>query len=53
MGHHHEEVSLLQGQLLDLFFVGGGLALEDNLLGIDGVPLLVSDLFLEFSDLDE
>jgi hypothetical protein len=51
LGHDDEEVGLLEAELFDFFIVGGGLAFEDDLLGVDGVPLLVTDLFLEVCDL--
>lgn len=51
MGHDHEEVGLLESQFLDFFLVVGGLALEDDLLGVHGMPLLVLDPLLEVGDL--
>ena len=52
MGHDHEEVGLLESQFLDFFLVVGGLALEDDLLRINRVPLLVLDLLLQVGDLN-
>jgi hypothetical protein len=49
--HDDEKVSLLECEFFDFFFVGGGLALEDDLLGFDGMALLVADLLLEVGDL--
>jgi hypothetical protein len=53
LGHDNKEVGLLEAELFDFFVVGGGLAFEDDLLGVDGVPLLVTDLLLEVCDLGE
>jgi hypothetical protein len=52
LGHDHEEVGLLESQFLDFFLVVGGLALEDDLLRINRVPLLVLDLLLQVGDLN-
>lgn len=50
LGHDDEEVGLLESQFFDFFVVVGGLALEDDLLRIDGMPLLLADLLLEVGD---
>lgn len=52
LGHDHEEVGLLESQFLDFFLVVGGLALEDDLLRINRMPLLVLDLLLQVGDLN-
>lgn len=53
LSHDDQEVGLLEAELFDFFIIGGSLAFEDDLLGVDGVSLLVTDLFLEVSDLCE
>lgn len=53
MSHDDQEVGLLEAKFFDFLIVGGSLAFEDDLLGVDGVPLLVTDLFLEVCDLRE
>jgi hypothetical protein len=51
LSHDHEEVSLFEGEFFDFLLIGGGLPLEDNFLGVYGMPLLVTDLLLELADL--
>jgi hypothetical protein len=49
--HDDKKVGLFDGQFLELLFILGGFALEDDLHRLFGEPLVTFDLLLEGADL--